>query len=207
MSRAAGALARLAEIASIPDRGRPGQRSTCLQPTNVPPAGTASTCTRRCAVCAHHSSMAVAARNSHPRVLPFSPRLSPAMATVGSSARDDDVRRTVRRGLEIVTRIIEAAGRTDRWRPRLPRRHPASRRSRSAPRRLRDARAGQPREPGRQEVWRALVDLGTTHRQFDCGLGHARGRRGQESRPRRRTSRPPHPVDLSVDLFDHRPRL
>ncbi len=96
-------------------------------------------------------------------------------------ARDDDVRRAVRRGLR--DRDPDHRG---RWqgprplaRPRLPHRLPARRRPRPAPRRLRDARSGQPRRPGATGcVAGARRPRRDAPAVPGCGLGHARRRRG-----------------------------
>lgn len=62
-------------------------------------------------------------------------------------------------------------------------------------------------DPGRREMWRALVDLGAQHRQFpdaDWAMpGHVVDRVEAVAAHFAPTS----PVDLSVDLFDHRPHL
>ena len=110
---------------------------------------------------------------------------------------------------EIVTRIIEAAGKDPgRWLDLVS--HvdtlPADDRDRllAAFETLEPDSLG---EPGRQEVWRALVDLGTTHRQFPNADWAMPGDVVDRVEATAAHFAPTSPVDLSVDLFDHRPRL
>jgi hypothetical protein len=61
--------------------------------------------------------------------------------------------------------------------------------------------------PGRQKVWRELVDLGATHRQFSDAPWAMPGYAVDRVQTVAAHFAPTSPVDLSVDLFDHRPRL
>jgi hypothetical protein len=62
-------------------------------------------------------------------------------------------------------------------------------------------------DPGRHEVWRALVDLGATHRQFPDAGWAMPGDVVDRVEAVAAHFAPTSPVDLSVDLFGHRPRL
>jgi hypothetical protein len=62
-------------------------------------------------------------------------------------------------------------------------------------------------DPGRQEVWRALVDLGGTHREFPNAPWAMPSDAVERVEAVAAHFAPTSPVDLSVDLFDHRPRL
>jgi hypothetical protein len=62
-------------------------------------------------------------------------------------------------------------------------------------------------DPARQEVWRALVDLGATHRQFPDAGWAMPGDVVDRVEAVAAHFAPTSLVELSVDLFGHRPRL
>jgi hypothetical protein len=62
-------------------------------------------------------------------------------------------------------------------------------------------------DPGRQDVWRALVDLAATHRQFPDADWAMPGDLVDRVEAVAERFAPTSPVDLSVDLFGHHPRL
>jgi hypothetical protein len=61
--------------------------------------------------------------------------------------------------------------------------------------------------PGRLEVWRALIDLGATHRQSPDAPWAMPDDAVERVEVVASHFAPTSPVDLSVDFFDHRPRL
>jgi hypothetical protein len=61
--------------------------------------------------------------------------------------------------------------------------------------------------PGQQDVWRALVDLAATHRQFPEADWAMPGDVADRVQAVAEHFAPTSPVDLSVDLFGHHPRL
>jgi hypothetical protein len=62
-------------------------------------------------------------------------------------------------------------------------------------------------DPGRQEVWRALVDLGATYRQFPDADWAMPGDVVERVEAAAARFAPTSPVELTVDLFGHHPRL
>jgi len=62
-------------------------------------------------------------------------------------------------------------------------------------------------DPGRRDMWRALVDLGAQHRQFPDADWAMPGDVVDRVEAVAAHFAPMSPVDLSVDLFDHRPHL
>jgi hypothetical protein len=110
---------------------------------------------------------------------------------------------------EIVTRIIEDAGKDPgRWLDLVS--HidalPADDRDRLLAA-LEALDSDSLEDPGRQQVWRALVDLGATHRQFPDADWAMPGDVVERVEAAAARFAPSSPVDLSVGLFSHRPRL
>jgi len=62
-------------------------------------------------------------------------------------------------------------------------------------------------DPGRRDMWRALVDLGAQHRQFPHADWAMPGDVVDRIEAVAAHFAPTSPVDLCVDLFDHRPHL
>ena len=62
-------------------------------------------------------------------------------------------------------------------------------------------------DAGRQEIWRELADLGATHREFPDAPWAMRGEIVERAEAVASRFAPTSPIDLSVNLFDHRPRL
>ena len=201
MSRAAGALARLAEIDPAPDANiHPRPAGSLANVFNLYSPQTSLPLARRLDVLdgLRHRSPAAAWRLLR-AILPtrltiLSPSYHPRWRSWALVPPETITYAELFAGVsEIVTRIIEDAGKDPgRWLDLVcPHRHPARRRPRSAPRRLRGARPGQPRGPG------TTGHVAGARRPRRDSTGSSRMRTGPcpatswtGSRPWRPTSRP-----------------
>ena len=217
MSRAADALARLAEIDPTPDANvHPRPAGSLANLFNLYGPQTSLPLARRLDVLDGLRDRSPAAiwrllRATLPTRLPIlSPSYHPRWRTWALVPSDPITWAELLAGVsEILSRIIaDAEKQPGRWRDLVA--HvdtlPAADRDR-----LLDAfQALDPDSlgnPGRRDMWRALVDLGAQHRQFPNAPWVMPGDVIERVEIVAAHFAPISPVDLSVDLFGHRPHL
>jgi hypothetical protein len=217
MSRAAGALARLAEIDPQPDANiHPRPAGSLANVFNLYSPQTSLPLRRRLDVLDGLRRRSPAAtwrflRATLPtRLTILSPSYHPRWRAWALVPPETMTYAELFAGVsEIVTRMIEDAGKDPgRWLDLVS--HidalPADDRDRL----LAAFEALDPDilgDPGKQKVWHALVDFGTRHRQFPDADWAMPGEVVERAEAAAAHFAPCSPVDLSVDLFDHRPRL
>jgi hypothetical protein len=217
MSRAAGALARLAETDPQPDANiHPRPAGSLANVFNLYGPQTSLPLQRRLDVLDGLRRRSPAAawrllRATLPtRLTILSPSYHPRWRTWALVPPETMTYGELFAGVsEIVTRIIEDAGKDPgRWLDLISHLDtlPAADRDRllAALEVLDPDSLG---EPARQKMWRALVDLGATHREFPDADWVIPGNVLDRVEAAAARFAPTSPVDLSIDLFGHRPRL
>jgi hypothetical protein len=217
MSRAAGALARLAGIDPTPDLNvHPRPAGSLASVFNLYSPQTSLPLQRRLDVLDGLRDRSSAAawrllRATLPTRLPIlSPSYHPRWRSWALVPPETITWAALFAGVsEVMTRIIADAGKEPpRWLDLVS--HvdtlPVADRDR-----LLDAFEGLDPDslgdPGRRDMWRALVDLGAQHRQFPDADWAMPGEVVERVEAVAARFAPTSPVDLSVDLFDHRPHL
>jgi hypothetical protein len=217
MSRAAGALARLAEIDPAPDSNvHPRPAESLANVFNLYGPQTSLPLQRRLDVLdGLRRGTSPAAwrllRSTLPKRLTIlSPSYHPRWRSWALVPPETITYAELFAGVsEIVTRIIKDAGKdSGRWLDLVS--HIDSLPADDRDRLLAAFEALDPDslgDPGRQDVWRALVSLAATHGQFSEADWAMPGDVVDRVEAVAEHFAPTSPVDLSVDLFDHLPRL